>query len=170
MIEFYARSQERFLSSEQTHYVYSPRELTRWVRGIYEAIHLLDVLPIEGLVRIWAHEALRLFHDRLAKDDERAWTHRLLQDVAYKHFLNVDLNTALKMPILYSNWLTKDYLPVDKDELKAFVKARMRTFCEEDLDKPLILYDDLLDHVLRIDRVLRQPQGHLILIGVSGKW
>lgn len=168
MIEFYTRSQERFLSSEQTHYVYSPRELTRWVRGIYEAIHLLDVLPIEGLVRIWAHEALRLFHDRLAKDDERAWTHRLLQDVAYKHFLNVDLNTALKMPILYSNWLTKDYLPVDKDELKAFVKARMRTFCEEDLDKPLILYDDLLDHVLRIDRVLRQPQGHLILIGVSG--
>ena len=94
--------------------VYSPRELTRWVRGIYEAIHLLDVLPIEGLVRIWAHEALRLFHDCLAKDDERAWTHRLLQDVAYKHFLNVDLNTALKMPILYSNWLTKDYLPVDK--------------------------------------------------------
>ncbi|KAF5093945.1 hypothetical protein D0Z00_003775 [Geotrichum galactomycetum] len=168
MIEFYTRSQERFLSSEQTHYVYSPRELTRWVRGIYEAIHLLDVLPIEGLVRIWAHEALRLFHDRLAKDDERAWTHGLLQDVAYKHFLNVDLNTALKMPILYSNWLTKDYLPVNKDELKAFVKARMRTFCEEDLDKPLILYDDLLDHVLRIDRVLRQPQGHLILIGVSG--
>lgn len=168
MIEFYTRSQERFLSSEQTHYVYSPRELTRWVRGIYEAIHLLDVLLIEGLVRIWAHEALRLFHDRLAKDAERAWTHELLHDVAYKYFLNVDLNTALKMPILYSNWLTKDYLPVDKDELKAFVKARMRTFCEEDLDKPLILYDDLLDHVLRIDRVLRQPQGHLILIGVSG--
>lgn len=168
MIEFYMKSQEKFLKSSHTHYIYSPRELTRWCRGIYEAIHPLDILPVEGLVRIWAHEALRLFHDRLAEDDERTWTHELLQNVAYKYFLNVDLHTSLKMPILYSNWLTKDYLPVDKEELKAFVKARMRTFCEEDLDKPLILYDDLLDHVLRIDRVLRQPQGHLILIGVSG--
>lgn len=168
MIEFYLSSQERFLKSAHTHYIYSPRELTRWCRGIYEAIHPLDILPVEGLVRIWAHEALRLFHDRLAEDDERAWTHDLLQNVAYKHFLNVDLISSLQMPILYSNWLTKDYLPVDKEDLRAFVKARMRTFCEEDLDKPLILYDDLLDHVLRIDRVLRQPQGHLILIGVSG--
>jgi len=25
-----------------------------------------------------------------------------------------------------------------------------------------------LDHVLRIDRIFRQPQGHLLLIGVSG--
>lgn len=168
MIEFYLRSQTRFSNSKHTHYIYSPRELTRWCRGIYEAIHPLDQLSLEGLVRIWAHEALRLFHDRLVQEDERKWTHELLHDVAYKHFVNVDLYTTLKMPILYSNWLTKDYLPVDGEELKAFVKARMKTFCEEDLDKPLILFDDLIDHVLRIDRVLRQPQGHLILIGVSG--
>ncbi len=32
---------------------------------------------------------------------------------------------------------------------------------------PLVLFDDVLDNVLRIDRVFRQPQGHLIL-GVSG--
>lgn len=168
MIEFYMCSQAQFSNSKHSHYIYSPRELTRWCRGIYEAIHPLEHLSLEGLVRIWAHEALRLFHDRLVQDDERKWTHELLHNVAYKHFVNVDLITTLKMPILYSNWLTKDYLPVDGDELKAFVKARMKTFCEEDLDKPLILFDDLLDHILRIDRVLRQPQGHLILIGLSG--
>ena len=26
----------------------------------------------------------------------------------------------------------------------------------------------MLDHILRIDRIYRQPQGHLLLIGVSG--
>ena len=26
----------------------------------------------------------------------------------------------------------------------------------------------MLEHVLRIDRIFRQPQGHLLLIGVSG--
>jgi len=36
------------------------------------------------------------------------------------------------------------------------------------VDVPLILFNDVLEHVLRIDRVFRQPQGHLILIGVSG--
>ncbi|PTB70906.1 hypothetical protein BBK36DRAFT_1134104 [Trichoderma citrinoviride] len=102
----------------QPHYVYSPRELTRWVRG---------------LIRIWAHEALRLFQDRLTEK-------------------------ALGGPILFSNWLSKNYVPVDREQLRDF----------EEVDVPLILFNDVLEHVLRIDRVFRQPQGHLILIGVSG--
>lgn len=32
----------------------------------------------------------------------------------------------------------------------------------------MVLFDEVLDHVLRIDRIFRQPQGHLLLIGVSG--
>jgi len=50
----------------QPHYIYSPREMTRWVRGICEALRPLETLSIEGLVRIWAHEAQRLFQDRSA--------------------------------------------------------------------------------------------------------
>lgn len=38
MVEFYLQSQERFTQDMQPHYVYSPREMTRWVRGICEAI------------------------------------------------------------------------------------------------------------------------------------
>jgi dynein heavy chain 1 len=48
----------------QPHYIYSPREMTRWVRGICEAIRPMETLDLAGLVRIWAHEALRLFQDR----------------------------------------------------------------------------------------------------------
>lgn len=43
--------------------------MTRWVRGIFEALRPLETLPVEGLIRIWAHEALRLFQDRLAEAD-----------------------------------------------------------------------------------------------------
>lgn len=56
--------QERFTQDMQPHYIYSPREMTRWVRGICEALKPLETLSIEGLVRLWAHEALRLFQDR----------------------------------------------------------------------------------------------------------
>ena len=168
MVHFYIESQTRFTPKIQPHYIYSPRELTRWVRGIYEAIRPLDTLDVEGLVRIWAHEALRLFQDRLVAEDERSWTDDMVRHIALEHFPTVDEAEALRGPILFSNWLSKYYVPVEREQLRDFVKARLKTFCEEEVDVPLILFNDVLDHVLRIDRVFRQPQGHLILIGVSG--
>ena len=44
----------------------------------------------------------------------------------------------------------------------------LQGFYEEELDVQLVLFDQMLDHVLRIDRIYRQPQGHLLLIGTSG--
>jgi hypothetical protein len=35
-------------------------------------------------------------------------------------------------------------------------------------DVPLVLFNEILDHVLRIDRIFRQPRGHLLFVGVSG--
>ena len=168
MVQFYLESQARFTPQIQPHYVYSPRELTRWVRGIYEAIKPLETLSLEGLVRIWAHEALRLFSDRLVADEERKWTEEATHRIALEHFPTIDQEAALKGPILFSNWLSKNYVPVEREQLRSFVKARLKTFCEEEVDVPLILFNDVLEHVLRIDRVFRQPQGHLILIGMSG--
>ncbi|KAL7038933.1 hypothetical protein ACKWTF_009751 [Chironomus riparius] len=168
MVDFYLASQDRFTQDMQPHYVYSPREMTRWVRGICEAIRPLDNLPIEGLVRLWAHEALRLFQDRLVEESERRWTNENIDIVGMKHFPSIDREKALERPILYSNWLSKDYVPVNRQELRDYVKARLKVFYEEELDVPLVLFDEVLEHVLRIDRIFRQPQGHLLLIGVSG--
>uniref|UniRef100_T1JGT9 Dynein heavy chain, cytoplasmic n=1 Tax=Strigamia maritima TaxID=126957 RepID=T1JGT9_STRMM len=168
MVEFYLLSQERFTQDMQPHYVYSPREMTRWVRGICEAIRPMETLSVEGLVRLWAHEGLRLFQDRLVDDEERRWTDENINCVALKHFPNIDRQEALTRPILYSNWLSKDYVPVDREALREYVKARLKVFYEEELDVPLVLFNEVLDHVLRIDRIFRQSQGHLLLIGVSG--
>ncbi|XP_041980502.1 dynein heavy chain, cytoplasmic isoform X3 [Aricia agestis] len=168
MVRLYLASQERFTQDMQPHYVYSPREMTRWVRGICEAIRPLDNLSVEGLVRLWAHEALRLFQDRLVEDSERQWTDENIDNVAMRFFPGINREQALARPILYSNWLSKDYVPVQRDQLREYVKARLKVFYEEELDVPLVLFDEVLDHVLRIDRIFRQPQGHLLLIGVSG--
>ncbi|KAA8570853.1 hypothetical protein EYC84_000244 [Monilinia fructicola] len=150
MVRFYTESQQRFTPKIQPHYVYSPRELTRWVRGIYEAIRPLETL------------------NRLVAEDERKWTDDAVHRIATDFFPTIDEEKALGGPILFSNWLSKNYVPVDREQLRDFVKARLKTFCEEEVDVPLILFNDVLEHVLRIDRVFRQPQGHLILIGVSG--
>ena len=168
MVSFYLASQRQFTTDAQAHYVYSPRELTRWVRGIYEAIKPLEVLAVEGLVRVWAHEALRLFQDRLVTEEERVWTDDNIDSIALQHFPSVNREDALSRPILFSNWTSKNYVPVDREVLREYVKARLKVFHEEELDVQLVLFNDVLDHVLRIDRVFRQVQGHLLLIGVSG--
>ena len=105
---------------------------------------------------------------RLINDEERAWTDENINAVAVKYFPNIDTHAALQRPILYSNWLSKDYVPVDRENLREYVQARLKVFYEEELDVPLVLFNEVFDHVLRIDRILRQSQGHLLLIGVSG--
>lgn len=168
MVLFYLASQKRFTSDNQAHYVYSPRELTRWVRGIYEAIKPLEILSVEGLVRVWAHEALRLFQDRLVSEDEKVWTDENIDMTAMQCFPTINRDEALSRPILFSNWTSKNYVSVEREALREYIKARLRVFHEEELDVQLVLFNDVLDHVLRIDRVFRQIQGHLLLIGVSG--
>jgi dynein heavy chain 1 len=168
MVDLYLRNQRRFTADVAPQYVYSPRELSRWVRAMYEAMEPLEAMTTEELVRLWAHEALRLFHDRLVTADERAWCESAIDEVAAAHFPAVDLSQALQRPLLYSNWLRRTYQSTGRDELRDFVAARLKVFYEEELDVPLVIFDDVLEHVLRIDNVLRHPMGHLLLVGESG--
>lgn len=63
----------KFTADQHPQYIYSPRELSRWVRALYEAMNPLDAMTLEELVRLWANEALRLFHDRLVTQEEQDW-------------------------------------------------------------------------------------------------
>jgi len=167
MITVYSESKKNFTIDSQPQYVFSPRELSRWTRGIYNAVKDLDGLTKDELIRLWAHEGLRLFHDRLVTDEEREWCMAKIDEVAENCFGNLS-DGVLERPILFSTWLSKEYRSVGKKELRNFMAARLKVFYEEELDVPLVVFDDVLDHVLRIDRVLKQPMGHMLLVGDSG--
>lgn len=168
MINLYEECRDEFTVEAQPHYIFSPRELTRWVRGIYETIRPVDILNLSDLVKIWAHEGLRLFRDRLISEDEKQKVDHKLDSIANKYFQNIETSNVLERPILFSKWLSKNYVPVNQDILRDYVNARLRIFCEEELEVQLVLFDDVLEQVLRIDRVFHQVQGHLLLIGSSG--
>ena len=63
---------------------------------------------------------------RLVYDEERLWTDEQLVQTAMTFFPNMNKEEALKRPILFSNWLSKDYVPVDQEELRDYVKARLK--------------------------------------------
>ena len=80
----------------------------------------------------------------------------------------MDSEKALRRPILFTNFIKKDYVSVSQAELKSYIEGRLRTFYEEELNVQLVVFDTVIEHILRIDRVLRQPLGHLLLVGASG--
>lgn len=153
MVDFYNKSQQHFTADMQPHYIYSPRELTRWKYAIYEALPSIDTQ--EDLVRLYVHEGLRLFEDRLVHPHEKEWCNKALDSVANNYFPSVDSQRALERPILFTNYLNKNYISVKQEDLKKYIEARLKTFYEEELNVPLVVFDSVMDHILRIDRVLR---------------
>lgn len=59
MVTFYQALQSRFTIDIQAQFVYLTLELTRWGRGLYEAMKPFEVFSVEGLVCVWAHEGHR---------------------------------------------------------------------------------------------------------------
>jgi dynein heavy chain 1 len=125
MVEFYTRTQDTWNSDIQPHYIYSPRELTRWKYAMYEALDSIDT--VEDMVRLWAHEGLRLFQDRMVQQSEKEWCDKNIDSVAKHFFPNVDM-ACLDRPILFSNYLTKNYISVEKDTLREHIHARLKVF------------------------------------------
>ena len=165
MVEFYMQCQTHYTPDVQPHYIYSPRELTRWKHAINESIE--NISDVDGLIRLWAHEALRLFQDRLVLDEEKVWCDQLVDKVASECFPSMSPQ-ALERPILFTNLLTNNYISCGKDELIKKIETKLGAFYEEELNVPLVIFDSVLEHILRIDRVLKQPIGHLLLVGQSG--
>lgn len=192
MCKVYEASAARFSPDQHAHYVYSPRELTRWSRALAQAMterRLEDlaaaaasstsggaapsavalsaiaaaaskpvVSDVGSLVRLWAHEGERLFADRLVDLEDRRWTEQLIADIGRQEFGGgggaaspsaAVVDKALRRPLLFSDWLTGRYESVDLAALREYVDARLKTFYEEELDVPVVLFDEVLEHALR---------------------
>ena len=168
MVEFYEVNQAMFKPEMAPQYIYSPRELSRWVRAMHEMIEPLMELSYEELVRMWANVGYHLFQDRLVNDDDRQWCDSKLREVATKYFKGVDLSKALQKPIMYTSWITNKMESCNLSDLRAYLAEKLKIFYEEQLNVPLVIFDDVVEHVIRIDSVLKSPIGHLLLVGESG--
>lgn len=145
----------------------------------------------EVLIWLWAHETIRVFGDRLINDQDRMWMLNSIKDATWNPFgqsfdsvfshLDIDKNGKVDTLdeirlLMFGDVLTpfgmseRPYEEIkDRDELKQS--------CEEALsnynivtDKPmnLVLFSFAIEHLLRIARIIKQPGGHALLVGVGG--
>jgi dynein heavy chain 1 len=83
---------------------------------------------VEDLVRLFVHEGLRLFEDRLVFPQEKVWCNATIDECAKRWFPNANLTKALERPMYFTNYLSKCYRSVGGDELKDYIEARLKQF------------------------------------------
>jgi dynein heavy chain 1 len=170
MLDIYEKSLETFTTSTQPHYIYTPRELTRWVRGLHSALtsNIEESIDLDDFIRLFVHEAIRLFSDRLVTEEEKGLSFTIISETVKNNFPNMDIEKVLKLPMLYSNWLSLNYKDVSLESITQFIENKFDVFTQEMLEVDFVFYDSLIQEILNIDRVLKQSGGHVMLIGPSG--
>lgn len=123
----------------------------------------------ERFTRVWLHECIRVFADRFNDRQDEVLLNQILART-------IDSNSLLRKPILFGDYRTalQDDEPKIYEDLqdyptaKALFEGVIVEFKEQYGKIDLVLFDDALEHLTRIYRVLRLDRGHLLLIGAGG--
>lgn len=132
----------------------------------------------EIFARLWVHECSRVFNDRLINEEDREIYRELIMDLLKSKFKfnwqKDDLFTG-RNTIIFSMMLRLDHEDklyeeiLDKTKLFKTLEDKLTDYNISNSNKmDLVFFDDAINHICRILRILRQPRGNAMLIGVSG--
>lgn len=129
-------------------------------------------------VSLWVHESMRIFYDRLINDDDQNWFKNLIVELSSRHLkMPLSQNELFAKPIVFADFLKPELEPADRlyEEVKDLGKLShvLNDLLEEyNVTFPtrmnLVFFIDALIHTARISRILRQPRGNIMLVGVGG--
>ncbi|KAI9197259.1 dynein heavy chain and region D6 of dynein motor-domain-containing protein [Polychytrium aggregatum] len=159
------------------HYLFNLRDISKVFQGLLRANkEYYD--SRESITKLWVHETYRVFHDRLVDKDDREYFRKLIDDKLIAHFSSSlkQLCPDKRLPIFCD--FTKDngmenavYEEIPEiDKLKKFIEQKLEEYNSEPgfIQVDLVLFVDAIEHICRITRVLRQPCGNVLLVGVGG--
>ncbi|MCP3685863.1 MAG: hypothetical protein GY861_24715, partial [bacterium] len=166
----YNQVKQTFLAEENRQYIYTPRDLSKWLIGM---LHY-EIKSREELLEVWGYEGMRVFRDKLINNEHKSKFDRFLitelnkfkigqlnfSDIIYTSF------SAGYSPILTGNSL------LQKMEKEEFIDAleKGKTVYERD-NKDLYLYyfDEIIESIQIInDRIISRANSNLLLVGTYG--
>ena len=149
----------------KSHYTFNLRDIGKVVQGVLECKK--ESTPDEGsLIRLWAHEATRIFHDRLTDEADREWWWGLLKELLGGYWAE-DLRG-----LLFCDFERDDRFYAEVNDYEKVVRiayASQDSYCKtykQSLD--LVLFRNAVEHFTRIARIIRLPRGSALLVGVGG--
>jgi dynein heavy chain len=156
------------------HYTFNMRDISKVFQGLL-MVDKRRVTDTVGLSRMWLHEIRRVFGDRLISESDKQW----LDDTTLR-FLEAETPLkkeelfAAKADIVCCDFMVpgadvKVYEEVDLAELQSMVEEYLGEYnAESKQPMNLVIFGDAMMHVIKIARVLRQPSGNALLLGVGG--
>ena len=167
-LEMWSTAAKHFLLTPSTpHYTFDVSTYFSIVQGVLfaDAAHVLDVRG--RLPRLLVHEGLRCIGDRLTSEEDRQRLQRSLVTVAERHFKGFDMDAAQLSALHFGDCEPEaGYAQTDMGLFDQRTYATAREFAQQQgLRFPVgfELFQEASSHLLRILRVLREPQGHLLL-------
>ena len=159
----------------KSHYTFNLRDISKIFQGVSSA-HAKTVTSKTQLLQLWYHENMRVFADRMISDADKEVLRELVFIESEKNFQVTKENILDRDRIVFGDYMfgnesdNRAYQIVD--DLKAFVR-RIEDYLEDynagsKHPMKLVMFLDACDHVSRICRVLRQPLGNALLLGVGG--
>lgn len=161
---------------QKMHYMFNLRDMSKVLQGVCSGSIKSVVMKVD-VVRLWAHEMTRVFADRLINEDDREWFRNTInKDITDKFNLDIEEVYKYGKKIIFCDFLTSDpysraYSQItDTDVFIKKINEYLANYNENPKKRQLklVMFLDACDHVSRICRILRQPRGNALLLGVGG--
>jgi dynein heavy chain len=175
---------DKFLpSTKKFHYQFNLRDMSSVFQGLCLS-HPKKKFTPAMMVDLWEHETTRVFSDRLVSPEDEEEYRGLLDVRSKKHFKEIvdppggggnksedPVEEDLKPIKVWTSFVSSDsaYLPVQNFRtLKKVLVAKLEAYNESNAVMPLELFGMAMQHVCRIARIIENPNGNALLVGVGG--
>jgi dynein heavy chain len=152
------------------------------VAKVFQGILMAEPISVQDndmFARLWMHECSRVFADRLCTQADKEEFQKQVCDL-----LSVKFKVKWGKPeecfgpgrdVLFSTLLRLDQeakyyeLIENRTRLDATLEDQLIEYNFDSSSKmDLVFFEDAIQHILRILRILMQPRGNAMLIGLSG--
>lgn len=173
----------------KSHYIFNLRDFSRIIQGC--AMLKKDSAENKKIFgKLWVHESLRVFYDRLIDDHDKNWLYEKLRicvktyfkDNFDKLFENLRNEEGVVTEVALHTLMFGTYLDLDsaEDEKKYEEIETMEIFqnvATNALDEynathktkmDIVLFQYALMHLSKLCRILSMPRGSALLVGIGG--
>lgn len=179
MVSIYQQLKQTFSVDDQSHYLFTPRDLTEWCLGLIRYVIGPGENSAGVVLEPWTYEACRLFRDKLANAEDvgkfdsimkatlqSEWSSNVMDSIHDMYFVTcADASYVPGSPMpKFGHNIGK----IQDTDWEHFVDKGIVTFGRENRDLDVAIIDELLDLVARCDRVLSKPGGSLLMSGRAG--
>ncbi|XP_072736834.1 dynein axonemal heavy chain 17 isoform X3 [Ciconia boyciana] len=154
------------------HYLFNLRDLSNIFQGLLFSTPECLKSPVD-LVRLWLHEAERVYGDKLVDERDQKGFGKMLADTCRKYFDELGEDLVFAKPNVYYHFVQgmrePKYLPVPSwPALNKLLGEALDNYNEVNAAMSLVLFEDAVSHICRISRILESPWGNALLVGVGG--